>query len=397
MKPAQGLILALHWFSVGLLQPILSLMLLSRGCNIRTLPLALGLYSLTVLLLEVPSGVFADWRGRKTTYVASAALYAVSFGLLARTETFGGVAVAMTFQGAGRAFSSGSLDALVIDGAVRQGGDAALPRVTAQLMVVQNAGVALGALAGGLLPDSRGFRLHLLLKVALTVLCGLLAAGFLQDEGGPSGGTRPTLMVQLRQSAELLRHNRPLGRLLACMTMLAGLMALVETYWQPAFRALSPAAPNWRLSLLCTGGFLLCTLASLWAGRRPTGANGSGQWSGYFRLQALLGGSALLMVLPLGGAGFTGAYLIFYVLLGISGVREQTLLNGLCGSAHRATLLSVASLACQLGAMGFNAASSPLVERLGFGGVWGVAGVSVIAVCLLVGRSRSGPFSRASA
>ena len=393
MKPAQGLILALHWFSVGLLQPVLSLMLLSRGCSVRTLPLALGLYSLTVLLLEVPSGVFADWRGRKATYVASAALYAVSFGLLAGTETFGGVAAAMAFQGAGRAFSSGSLDALVIDGAVARSGDAALPGVTARLMVVQNAGVALGALAGGLLPDSRGFRLHLLLKVALTALCGLLAAGFLRDEGEPSGGARPSLRVQLRQSAGLLRQNRPLWRLLSCMAALAGLMALVETYWQPAFRALSPAAPNWRLSLLCTGGCLLCTLASLWAGRRPGGDEPARRWSAYRKLMLLLGGSALLLALPWGAAGFAGAYLLFYVLLGISGVREQTLLNGFSDSAHRATILSVASLGCQLGAMGFNAASSPLVERFGFGGVWGLAGAGVVAVCLLAGRDRPGPFS----
>ena len=38
MKPAQRLILFLHSFSGGVLMPILSLLLLERGCDLRTLP-----------------------------------------------------------------------------------------------------------------------------------------------------------------------------------------------------------------------------------------------------------------------------------------------------------------------------------------------------------------------
>ena len=37
MKPAQRLILFLHSFSGGVLMPILSLLLLERGCDLRTL------------------------------------------------------------------------------------------------------------------------------------------------------------------------------------------------------------------------------------------------------------------------------------------------------------------------------------------------------------------------
>lgn len=388
MNPLQGSVLFLNWFGVGLLQPILSLLLLSRGCTIQTLPLALGVYSLTVLALEVPSGVFADWRGRKVTYLVSLALYGLSFGLMLLTHGFGGVCAAMVAQGSARAFSSGSLDALIIDAALDRAGEAVLPRVSAQLMVLQSAGVALGALLGGFLPESVGFRLHLALRLALLALAGLLGALFLR-EGLRPAGSRPSLRDQLAQSAALLRGNRPFWRVLCCMTALAGLMALVETYWQPAFRALVPAGPNWQLSLLCTGGFLLTTLASLLTGRVRI-ASPAKRWPAYFTLQLTLGGAALLLALPLGPAGFSGAYLIFYALLGASNIQEQTLLNTLSDSANRATVLSVVSLACQLGALGFNTGSSPLVGALGFGGVWALAGGALILVsqCARLARKR---------
>ena len=74
MKPAQRLILFLHSFSGGVLMPILSLLLLERGCDLRTLPLVLGVYSATVILCEVPTGVCADLLGRKKTFLISCAL-----------------------------------------------------------------------------------------------------------------------------------------------------------------------------------------------------------------------------------------------------------------------------------------------------------------------------------
>ena len=392
MSPLQGIVLFLNWFGAGLLQPILSLLLLSRGCTIQTLPLALGVYSLTVLVLEVPSGVFADWRGRRTTFLASLVFYLISFALMLSARAFSAVAAAMVAQGAGRAFSSGSLDALIIDGAVARLGEGALPRVSAQLMVLQSAGVALGALLGGFLPESAGFRLHLVVRVVLLILTGLLGGLFLREDLRPGQG-RPGLRDQLAQSAALLHGNRPFWSILCCMTALAGLMALVETYWQPAFKDLVPAGPNWQLSLLCTGGFLLTTLVSLLTGRIKA-ASLEIRWSGYFTLQISLGGAALLLALPLGPIGFIGGYLLFYALLGAGNIQEQTLLNTLSGSASRATVLSVASLACQLGALGFNTASSALVVRVGFGGVWALAGIALTVVSLAACFLRKRPVRR---
>ena len=44
----------------GLLLPVLSLLLLSRGLDQSTLALATGVFALTVVLLELPSGMASD-------------------------------------------------------------------------------------------------------------------------------------------------------------------------------------------------------------------------------------------------------------------------------------------------------------------------------------------------
>ena len=99
MSPLHSGILLLSYFSTGIIMPVLSLLLLSRGCTMQTLPLMLGLYSLTALFLEVPSGVFADWRGRKPTCLLSVALVMAAFMLLLSAGSLPLVAAAMVLWG----------------------------------------------------------------------------------------------------------------------------------------------------------------------------------------------------------------------------------------------------------------------------------------------------------
>lgn len=226
MSPLHSGILLLSYFSTGIIMPVLSLLLLSRGCTMQTLPLMLGLYSLTALFLEVPSGVFADWRGRKPTCLLSVALVMAAFMLLLSAGSLPLVAAAMVLWGASRAFSSGSLDALIIDACLEEKGAERLAPITAQLTVLRSAGIALGALVGGLLPAVRGYALHLLLRLALLICEGLLCILFLHEP--PREGTRSRLCDQLSASVALLRGNRPFWALALCMAVLAGSQGVVD-------------------------------------------------------------------------------------------------------------------------------------------------------------------------
>ena len=64
-------IFLLKSLSTGLMLPIMSLMIISRGAGTEFLPLIVGTYSLTAILFEFPSGVFSDLFGRKKTFLIS--------------------------------------------------------------------------------------------------------------------------------------------------------------------------------------------------------------------------------------------------------------------------------------------------------------------------------------
>ena len=50
----------LHWFSVGLLAPILALMQMAKGLDLFQIGLAVAVFSGTVIIFELPTGGLAD-------------------------------------------------------------------------------------------------------------------------------------------------------------------------------------------------------------------------------------------------------------------------------------------------------------------------------------------------
>ena len=57
----------LHWFIIGLLAPVLSLIKLEKGLNLVEIGVTTTAMSIAVVLLEVPTGGVADAIGRKRT------------------------------------------------------------------------------------------------------------------------------------------------------------------------------------------------------------------------------------------------------------------------------------------------------------------------------------------
>lgn len=134
------------------------------------LPLVLSIYSLTVLCLELPSGIFADMYGRKKVFLLSCVFLFISFSLLFAANNIIYLIFAMIFLGLSRAFSSGSLDALFIDQALAMHGENCLTKVTARLAFLESSGLALGGIAGGFLSYiTVTYTSNIILRLVLTM------------------------------------------------------------------------------------------------------------------------------------------------------------------------------------------------------------------------------------
>ena len=108
--------IALESAARGILIPILSLVFLSRGFSLAQLPAGTAVCSIAILLFELPGGILSDRIGRKKLFLSAQCLYLLSLVFLMFGKNMYVTLFAMILYGAARALSSGSMDALLIDG-----------------------------------------------------------------------------------------------------------------------------------------------------------------------------------------------------------------------------------------------------------------------------------------
>lgn len=381
MRKSQMSIFFLKNFATGILTPVLALLLLRHGATYATLSLLLGAYSLMVILAEFPSGLFADLYGRKKTFLLSAGLTALSYGILLFSHSFWAVLAAMVVNGLGRAFSSGSLDALVIDEVLREG-SCPLAKVTGQINMLESAGLASGAIAGGLLAgigDAYGGNVIVNLCLYLTLIP--LTLIFIRERvDAPATQTDKGtgLRGMLGQAKESLGFMARRGtvRVLFLLAFATGFALLaVETYWQPAYTAMTSA--SWSLGIVSCAGFLAVIAGSKCVEMLLKKRNRGGE--GIILVCAGLFGLGMIALFWQGHPpAFVAVYMVAYFFLGSGSVAQSTLLNREAPSSGRAGILSLFSFVLQIGGLVSSLCGYFVSAQAGYRYLWLIAGAVIV-------------------
>ena len=389
MRKSVQLIYFLRFFGTGIILPVLSLILLARGATIETISLIIGLYSLTVISAEFPSGVFADLYGRKRAFLLACALSLLSYCLFLFSRSSAVLLFGMVANGLSRAFASGSIEALMID----QATDSQIPleRVTARLSILESAGFASGALAGGLLAEiGTRFSGNLLANIFLSALL-LLLTSMLVHENPPkrAGHAAASHLALFRaQVKEIIQFAKTKGtiRILLVFCLLMGFaLNSIEIYWQPALSAFQ--STNWLFGAVSFGGFSFVMLGS-WLSERWMRRNKSAGIALLLSLKALLGIGLVLFSFTGNAYSLIGIYLGFYLLVGGSGVVENTLLNHLAPASNRASILSLFSLVLQIGGVIASVGGYIVSSHSSYQNMWLLAGSLLLLFSLAAGVLR---------
>ena len=382
----------MRFFGIGILLPVLTLILLSRGATIETVSLFLGFYSVTVIASEFPSGVFADLYGRKSAFLLSCALSLLSYTALLFSRSTVVLFLGMLANGLSRAFSSGSLEALMIDDAVAR--QIPLERVTARITILESAGIASGSLAGGLLAEiGTNFSANLGANIVMSALLLLLTARFVQEAPRKAqrelhASHRQMFVSQIKDSLAFARQ-KGIIRVLPIFALLMGFsLSAIEAYWQPALASFS--AGNWLFGVVSFGGFAFVMLGS-WVSERVMRQRAGIALPLLFLLKALLGAGLVLFASTSGMGSIIVCYLGLYLLVGSSGVVENTLLNLRAPSSHRASILSLFSLVLQLGGVIASIAGYFVSTYSRYQNMWIIAGVLLLLFSVLAGALRKSP------
>ena len=390
------LIISLFWFATALPMALFILLAQARGFNLFEIGMLMGVYSLTVVLLEVPTGGLADAIGRKrVTIVAYGCMMLYSLIFLF-AFSFPVILAAFIVSGIARALSSGALDAWFVDELQAIDPDIDLQPPLAKAGTFTLLALGLGTLLGSGIPylfsslPAEGtavltpYSMTIVFAIAVETILVLSTILLVKENALATRssdwrqGFRDVPVI-IRTGFNLSRRN-PTILLLLGTTFAAGLAVIsLESFWQPFFANLLDGAEGYSLFfgivmggnfLVGMGGNMLATPLSRWLNKRY------GLVCAMF--QGLWGVAIMLLAwqtrIPLAVCFFWLAYMS----MGVINSPHQTLLNKEIPSEQRSAMLSIASLAGYLGAAVGGAGLGYVADHVSISAAWIIGGLGLV-------------------
>ncbi|MGB7874787.1 MAG: MFS transporter [Anaerolineales bacterium] len=390
------LVISMFWLATALPISLLVLFAQARGLDLFQVGITMGLYSLTIVLLEVPTGGLADTIGRKRVSILAYSVTLLSGMVLLGAFSFPIFLFGFMLSGVGRALSSGALDAWFVDALKAADPEFDLQPAFAKVGTYSLLSLGVGTLGGSLIPglfkglpaDGTAIFTPLSMPLAfagVVFLLLLLAVIFLVKEERPStseisllDGVReiPNL---IKTAVSLTRKNNALLYLLGATSISGFVLLSLESFWQPHFADLfggSEGNTVW-FGVIMGGNFLVGMLGNLIV--TPV-SKALGKRYGLVAaiFQGLRGiiliGLALQSNLPV-------AVLLFwlvYLNMGAVNSPHSTLLNEQIPSGQRSSMLSIESLASYLGSAVGGILLGYIAEQLSISTAWIISGGALV-------------------
>ncbi|MBV7331291.1 MFS transporter [Chloroflexi bacterium TSY] len=181
------LLSGLYTLSASLIWGVNTLFLLSAGLDILQVFIVNSIFTGSMALFEIPTGVLADTRGRRTSFLLSVAVVLIgTLGYVAASTIENNLwlfALTSVVLGLGYTFYSGAMEAWLVDAlnATRYAGE--LDQIFARGAMVSGAAMLIGSVAGGLF-GSWSLAIPFLMRAALLALVFGVAFFYMHDWGG---------------------------------------------------------------------------------------------------------------------------------------------------------------------------------------------------------------------
>jgi MFS family permease len=344
------LLTLLSTLAASLIWGVNTLFLLDAGLTNAEAFAANAFFTMGEVIFEVPTGVLADVRGRRTSYLLGAAtllLSTILYLFMWRTHApLVGWAIASVLLGLGFTFFSGATDAWLVDALQFSGFDGKLDAVFAKGQMVAGVAMLAGSVAGGFVAQLTNLGVPYILRSVLLGLT-LIAAFFLMHDLGftPARGKGPLVEIRrvARASIDEGWHKPPIRWLMlsAPFTTGVGIYAfyalqpyLLELYGDKTAFGVAGLAAAIIAGTQILGGLLAPLLPRVFARRTHVLLLGSAMGAGCL---ALIGQTTSF---PVAIAALVVWGLTFSAVTPV----RQAFLNGLIPSAQRATVLSFDNL-----------------------------------------------------
>ncbi len=354
----------------GMIVPVMSLIYLEHGASIENLAIFITIYSVTVIVLEVPSGMMADMLGRKKIFILSHIALMVYYITTLYANSAMPLVLANLFHGVGRAFGSGSLEALLIDKTIEKQGEDNLKGINRQLIVLNSIALAAGAIGGGIL-GTVGTRYSVLLiciivmEIVLLIISGIMIKEKWDRQTDRS--LNENFVNQLKLIGKVLKTSDLIRIMLFMSITLAMNLTLVEVYWQQKLLYILPDNMGWFFGVVSCLGYVGLSLGSK-IGEYISEKREVEKVFWVFRV--LLPCVIICLGQSFSWWMFLAMYIMTYVVWGIGDLQEGTIFHRHVESEYRASMLSVKSLFVKGGCTVTSLFSSVIIHLAGLSYVW---------------------------
>jgi MFS family permease len=368
-----------------LLYPVYALLFRDTGLSVWQISSLFALWSITGVVLEVPSGAWADAVSRRLLLWLGPLLTAAGFTLWTLLPSYGAFALGFVLWGSGGALVSGAREALVYDELERLG---AADRYAQVMGRVRAAGLVAVMAAMGLAGPVLAWGGHTAVGTASVLVCLLAAATAtrLPEHRAPGAEGNDGWTATLKAGLAEARADRSVRGALLLFPAVTAVWGALDEYTPLLVRdtGVSDALVPYLLLLIWAGA----TVGGLLAG--------AGERLGAKGLAALLAGTALALAMGAGAGSPAGIALVALAFGGFqaASVLADVRLQRSIDDARRATLTSLAGLGTDLATIAVYGGYAVLGTAAGHGTAFASFAVPYLVTALLLAAPPRGRAAR---
>ncbi len=368
-----------------------TIFLLDAGLSNAEAFAANAFFTLGMVIFEIPTGVVADTRGRRLSFVLGTVTLLLAtllyLGMWQIHAPMWGWAIASIMLGLGFTFFSGATEAWLVDALAATGFDGHLDHVFGRGQSVGGVAALVGSVAGGVVAQVTNLGVPYLIRALLLGVTMVVALVYMRDIGFTPErdvSTGKAVRNVVRGAVDGGFRNPPVRWLMLAIPFTAGTGIyifyaaqpyLLELFGDPTAYSIAGLAAAILAGVQIVAGLLVPWIRRLF--RRRT--------------DAVLGGLAigigLLAVLGL-APGFVAALVLLTALSFVGAVVRpvrSAFLNGTIASEQRATVLSFDSLMGSVGGVVWQPVLGRVADASGYATSYLVAaGIQVLAVQFIV-------------
>ncbi len=322
--------------------PVFALFYIASQVSFEQFSIIMGVYALVMIVFEVPSGVFADFFGKKKTLLISKSLFLIQLFVVAFCNGFWPLLLAQVVAGIAGTLSSGTEEAFLYDTLRKLGRTGEHKRISGNLYAVTNTTKAFVFVLGGFL-----FALNpkwpALFSLPFNVLALVLVCFFTEPTVRRTQLRFKQSFSHLKKSCQEFMHYKTLKYLALFSLPVNAVVGVVLSSSSSYFEQIQ--IPVVFVGVLAFASSLVVAFSSKLAHavEQRLGDRASLLLVQFFLFAGLV---LLSLMAPFIGVAF---YFLIPLAAGFSGVLINHYMNLHVGSKHRVTMLSIKNLADNVG------------------------------------------------